>query len=158
MAISLSFSSPDRPIIFLKSEFPLMPLWKSSTINRNNSNKRNYRRLSISVAHSSPKIVPAQSLDRHVVKHNKIRFVQKLKMLLLQNQNITFTPHSLQMLPPIYPCQTSSLWSTVTLSFLNSSQCRCLLLHLMQQNHSLNFVYILPQPQQPLQLKNPVLS
>ncbi|PSR86749.1 Protein ROOT PRIMORDIUM DEFECTIVE like [Actinidia chinensis var. chinensis] len=84
MAISLSFSSPDKPIIFLKSEFlPLVPLWKSSTINRNYSNNRNYRRLSISVAHSSPKIVRDRSLDRHVVKQNKIRFVQKLKTLLL---------------------------------------------------------------------------
>ncbi|KAL6970611.1 hypothetical protein U1Q18_030306 [Sarracenia purpurea var. burkii] len=84
MAISLSFSPPDRLIISLNSVFlPPMPMWKSNTINRNYSNNRDYRNVSISAINSSPKIVRDRSLDRHVVKQSKIRFVQKLKTLLL---------------------------------------------------------------------------
>lgn len=85
MAFSLSMSSRrDRPMISLNSEFlPPVPLLKPNAINRNYGNNRNYKSLSISVSHSSLKIVRDRSLDRQVVKHNKIRFVQKLKTLLL---------------------------------------------------------------------------
>lgn len=84
MAFPLSVSSRrDTQIISLKSEFLLpVPQWKPCTTNRN-YNCGKYGRLSISLAHSSPKIVRDRTLDKHVVKNNKIRFVQKLKTLLL---------------------------------------------------------------------------
>lgn len=81
MAIAVSFSSQNRP---LKSHFvPPVSLWASNTIDRNYRKKRNFRSLRISAAHSSPKIVRDRLLDSHVVRQNKIRFVQKLKTLLL---------------------------------------------------------------------------
>lgn len=41
------------------------------------------RNISISVTCASPKIVRSPSLDKHIVTHNRTRFVQKLKTLLL---------------------------------------------------------------------------
>lgn len=84
MAIAVSFSSQNRPIIPLKSQFvPPVSLWTSNTVFRNHRKKRNWRSLRISAAHSAPKIVRDRLLDSHVVRQNKIRFVQKLKTLLL---------------------------------------------------------------------------
>lgn len=86
MANAVSFLSlnPNRPMMPLKSQFlPSVPLWTSNTVNRNYRHKRNFRSLRIFAFHSTPKIVRDRSLDRHVVKHNKIRFLQKLKTLLL---------------------------------------------------------------------------
>uniref|UniRef100_A0A5B7BYH0 PORR domain-containing protein n=1 Tax=Davidia involucrata TaxID=16924 RepID=A0A5B7BYH0_DAVIN len=81
MALSVPvFSQKNWPIISLNSDFlPPVPLFKPNTSNRIYSNNRN----SFSITCSSLKIVRDRSLDRHVVKQNKIRFVQKLKTLLL---------------------------------------------------------------------------
>ncbi|PON82386.1 Plant organelle RNA recognition domain containing protein [Trema orientale] len=86
MAISLSFSTQgERPITFLNSDFlPRKPaacflgnidkIYKDSNILPN---------LSVSISYSIIKPVRSPCLDRHIVKQNKIRFVQKLKTLLL---------------------------------------------------------------------------
>ncbi|XAR55473.1 hypothetical protein NMG60_11035547 [Bertholletia excelsa] len=85
MVFSLSVSSQtERDITFFNSEFvPPLPKWKPIPTNRYYKNNKNYRSLSVSAIQSSHKIVRDRSLDRHVEKHNKIRFVQKLKTLLL---------------------------------------------------------------------------
>ena len=83
MALSLPVSSQkDKHVMSLQSDFlPLKPLWMP--YNRNGSKIRKPKNLSISVSCSSLKIVRSPSLDKHVVKQNKIRFIQKLKTLLL---------------------------------------------------------------------------
>ncbi|GLT61007.1 hypothetical protein SLA2020_337430 [Shorea laevis] len=78
----------------LASYCPKESLFSSSFLPQNPSlvrikGNRNYllfnkpRKLSLSIACSSIKIVRSPALDKHVVKQNKIRFVQKLKTLLL---------------------------------------------------------------------------
>ncbi|PON63972.1 Plant organelle RNA recognition domain containing protein [Parasponia andersonii] len=86
MAISLPFSTQgERPITFLNSDFfPRKPaacflgnidkIYKDSKIPPD---------LSVSISCSIIKTVRSPCLDRHIVKQNKIRFVQKLKTLLL---------------------------------------------------------------------------
>ncbi|KAK9276309.1 hypothetical protein L1049_005840 [Liquidambar formosana] len=85
MALSLPVSSPkDIPIGFLNSNsLRSTPLRIPTTINRRNGNNNYPKSLSISISCSSVKIVRSPSLDKHVVKQNKIRFVQKLRTLLL---------------------------------------------------------------------------
>ncbi|XP_034684696.1 protein WHAT'S THIS FACTOR 1, chloroplastic [Vitis riparia] len=85
MALSLPVSSQkDKHTIFLNSNFlPLNPQWIPYTINRNDSKNRKPKNLSISVSCSSLKIVRSPSLDKNIVKQNKLRFIQKLKTLLL---------------------------------------------------------------------------
>ncbi|XP_059445545.1 protein WHAT'S THIS FACTOR 1, chloroplastic-like [Corylus avellana] len=85
MALSLPFSSQmDCPISFLNSSFlPRNPSWLHGNINQHYKSSKNFKNLSISISCSSRKIVQSPSLDRHIVKQNKIRFVQKLKTLLL---------------------------------------------------------------------------
>lgn len=85
MALSLPFSSQrDWQISFLNSSFlPRNPSWLHGNINQNYKSSKNFRNLPISISCSSLKIVQSPSLDRHIVKQNKIRFVQKLKTLLL---------------------------------------------------------------------------
>lgn len=74
----------DTQIISLKSEFLLpVPQWKPYPTTRSYDKCKKYRPLSVSLVHSSPKIVRDRTLDKHVVKNNKIRFVHKLKTLLL---------------------------------------------------------------------------
>ncbi|KAJ4954530.1 hypothetical protein NE237_011313 [Protea cynaroides] len=86
----LSISPPKhRPITLLHSEFlPARSLKPFSINHRNQSptpNTNTNISISISISCSSPsiKIVRSPSLDRHIVKQNKIRFIQKLKTLLL---------------------------------------------------------------------------
>ena len=85
MSLSLPFTSQgDWPISLLSSSFlPRNPSWLRCNINQNYQNSKKSRNLSISISCSSIKIVRSPSLDRNVVKQNKIRFVQKLKTLLL---------------------------------------------------------------------------
>ncbi|KAJ7957309.1 Protein ROOT PRIMORDIUM DEFECTIVE 1 [Quillaja saponaria] len=74
----------DRSITFLESSF--LPVTSSFSVGKSSrkcKNSNSLRNLPISVSCSSIKIVRDRSLDRHVVKKNKIRFVQKLKTLLL---------------------------------------------------------------------------
>lgn len=77
--------SPQRdfPIFSLNSSF----LPRNSSFFFGNTDKSYYSRncigLSISISCSSIKTVRSPCLDRHIVKQNKIRFVQKLKTLLL---------------------------------------------------------------------------
>ncbi|KAG6667569.1 protein WHAT'S THIS FACTOR 1, chloroplastic [Carya illinoinensis] len=85
MALFLPFSSQrDWPISFLNSSLlPRNPPSLHANSNQYFRNNKNFRNLSISISCSSLKIVRSPSLDRHVVKQNKIRFIQKLKTLLL---------------------------------------------------------------------------
>ncbi|KAF5739424.1 protein ROOT PRIMORDIUM DEFECTIVE 1 [Tripterygium wilfordii] len=82
---SLSVSSQKG--CFPSSTFlqPTFPPWKRRTLLRTCpiSNNKQPRNLSFAISCSAPKIVRSPSLDRHVVKQNRIRFVQKLKTLLL---------------------------------------------------------------------------
>ncbi|GLT69436.1 hypothetical protein SLA2020_415860 [Shorea laevis] len=75
MALSLPFSSQrDWQISFLNSSFlPRNPSWLHGNINQNYKSSKNFRNLSISISCSSLKIVQSPSLDRHIVKQNKIR-------------------------------------------------------------------------------------
>lgn len=86
MAISLPFS-PQRelPMILLESDFlPRKPascfLGNMNKIYKDSKIPENF---SVSVSCSSIKTVRSPCLDKHIVKQNKIRFVQKLKTLLL---------------------------------------------------------------------------
>ncbi|PRQ38154.1 putative plant organelle RNA recognition domain-containing protein [Rosa chinensis] len=82
-ALSLPFSSQNfLPITSVSSDFfPWNPrLFEVSRNHKNNSKTRN---ISFPVSCSSVKTVRSPSLDRHVVKQNKIRFVLKLQTLLL---------------------------------------------------------------------------
>ncbi|XP_042476463.1 protein WHAT'S THIS FACTOR 1, chloroplastic [Macadamia integrifolia] len=87
MALAHPISLPKHKPTLLYSNFlPRLP----STLKPFNNNHRNQSpnpntTFSIAISCSSPntKIVRSRSLDRNVVKQNKIRFVQKLKTLLL---------------------------------------------------------------------------
>ncbi|GAV59522.1 PORR domain-containing protein [Cephalotus follicularis] len=82
MSLPLSVSSQKDS--FLTSTFlPTIPFRIFESGKRNNQKSKKPKNVSISISCSSPKIVRSPSLDKHVVKHNKIRFVQKLKILLL---------------------------------------------------------------------------
>ncbi|KAA8514849.1 hypothetical protein F0562_018028 [Nyssa sinensis] len=85
MALSVPVSSQKNwSVTPLNSDFlPAVPLCKPNPSIIIYSNDRNPRILSFSITCSSLKIVRDRSLDRHIVKQNKIRFVQKLKTLLL---------------------------------------------------------------------------
>lgn len=63
---------------FLSGEIPM-----SFSITRKPRNNHCLGNVSVSVSCSSVKLVRDRSLDRHVVKKNRIRFVQKLTTLLL---------------------------------------------------------------------------
>lgn len=82
-SMSLPFS-PQRewPVNFLNSEF-LPRKHTFCNINKPREKSRILRDVSVSISCSSIKTVRSPSLDRHIVKQNKIRFVQKLKTLLL---------------------------------------------------------------------------
>lgn len=80
--MALYLSSPSQTGCFLKYTF--LPSSTPSELHANPSltcRKPRYKRLSISC--SAPKIVRDVSLDKHVVRQSRIRFVQKLKTLLL---------------------------------------------------------------------------
>ncbi|KAL3604813.1 hypothetical protein D5086_005672 [Populus alba] len=80
--MALNLSSPSQTGCFLKYTF--LPSSTPSELHANPSltcRKPRYKRLSISC--SAPKIVRDVSLDKHVVRQSRIRFVQKLKTLLL---------------------------------------------------------------------------
>ncbi|XP_029127366.1 protein WHAT'S THIS FACTOR 1, chloroplastic [Cajanus cajan] len=80
--LPLSFNNP-KPVISLSSSFILgrtTPLFFS--INERLNPCNNLDNVSVSISCSS-KLVRDRTLDRHVVMKNKIRFVQKLKTLLL---------------------------------------------------------------------------
>ncbi|KAK9725862.1 hypothetical protein RND81_05G174600 [Saponaria officinalis] len=80
----VSLSQRGGPLLGIKSDF-LTPLsiermWVNEKVS---VCTRKFRKLSLSVCCSAPKLVRDRSLDRHVVKLNRIRFVQKLRILLL---------------------------------------------------------------------------
>uniref|UniRef100_A0A1J3HCE7 Protein ROOT PRIMORDIUM DEFECTIVE 1 n=1 Tax=Noccaea caerulescens TaxID=107243 RepID=A0A1J3HCE7_NOCCA len=84
MALTQLFpSSPEKLFFFPSFLLPSLPL----EIRRCNLiTKPSFKKLgslSLNVSCSAHKIVRSPSLDRHVVKHNRVRFVQKLKTLLL---------------------------------------------------------------------------
>lgn len=86
MALCLPFSfSSNRPVTSLGSSFKPGTTPFSFSINRKqkNHNYLNNVSVSVSISCSSLKLVRDRPLDRHVVMKNKIRFVQKLKTLLL---------------------------------------------------------------------------
>lgn len=85
MALSSPFSThTDCPVSFLSSDF--LP-GNAPFLLGNSGNKckdcKIWIKQSSSISCSSVKTVRSPSLDRHIVKANKIRFVQKLKTLLL---------------------------------------------------------------------------
>lgn len=86
MALCPPFSfSSNRPVTSLGSSFKPGTTPFSFSINRKqkNHNYLNNVSVSVSISCSSLKLVRDRPLDRHVVMKNKIRFVQKLKTLLL---------------------------------------------------------------------------
>ncbi|XP_043722822.1 protein WHAT'S THIS FACTOR 1 homolog, chloroplastic [Telopea speciosissima] len=105
MAVARPISLPKhRPTTLLHSNFlPPPPSSLKPFNNNNNNNNRNQSptpntNFFIAISCSSPKIkiVRIPSLDRNIVKQNKIRFVQKLKTLLLSKPKHYFR---LQILP-----------------------------------------------------------
>lgn len=86
MALLLPVSSTHRRNPFLGTKLSFMP---SSTIDRIARDVnisvyiREIRKQSFSIRCSAHKLVRDRSLDRHVAKRNRIRFVQKLRTLLL---------------------------------------------------------------------------
>lgn len=94
MTLSLPVSSQND--IFLRCNFfsstpPLIP--KNSYSFHQASKKP--RNVCISLTCASPKIVRSPSLDKHIVKHNRTRFVQKLKTLLLSKPKYYIPIHIL---------------------------------------------------------------
>ncbi|KAK2996828.1 hypothetical protein RJ639_025305 [Escallonia herrerae] len=87
MALSLPqfvSSQSERSLRSLHSDFLApTPLWKPGVNKRQYNNRWKCQNLSTYVIYSSIKLVRDPSLDKHVVKQNKIRFVLKLKTLLL---------------------------------------------------------------------------
>lgn len=74
----------DRPVISLNSDFLPQPHFAKIDARKTvHITSWNSQKLNVSITCSSVKLVRDRSLDRHVVKQNKIRFVQKLKTLLL---------------------------------------------------------------------------
>ncbi|XP_057957288.1 protein WHAT'S THIS FACTOR 1, chloroplastic [Malania oleifera] len=82
MALSLPMSMQrDKSFIsFNHNVLSSVPLWMPKTIHRKGNNKKI---LTMSISCLSIKIVRSPSLDKHAEKQNRIRFVQKLKTLLL---------------------------------------------------------------------------
>ncbi|TKY69326.1 ROOT PRIMORDIUM DEFECTIVE 1 protein [Spatholobus suberectus] len=81
--LPFSFNNP-KPVASLSSSFVLggtTPL--SFSINEKLKTCKYLDNVSVSISCSSLKLVRDRPLDRHVVMKNKIRFVQKLKTLLL---------------------------------------------------------------------------
>lgn len=80
MALGLSF--PSQKDCLFKSSFLSSAAACKIHVNHSLTSKKP-RNQCVSISCSAPKIVRDVSLDKHVVKQNKIRFVQKLKTLLL---------------------------------------------------------------------------
>ncbi|XP_074306862.1 protein WHAT'S THIS FACTOR 1 homolog, chloroplastic [Silene latifolia] len=84
-----------RPLLGEKSEF-MTPGVDSMCRNEKVSVcMRRFRKLSLTICYSAPLRVRDRSLDRHVVKQNKIRFVQKLRTLLLSKPKHFMSIHIL---------------------------------------------------------------
>lgn len=135
MALSLPVSSQkDKHTVFLQSNFlPLKPQWIPCSINGYCSKKRKLRNLSVSVSCSSLKIVRSPSLDKHIIKQNKIRFIQKLKTLLLSKPKHYIPIHVLSK------CR----------SYLSLSKPRSLL-SMIYRYPSIFELFRIPTPQTPL--------
>ncbi|KAL1203947.1 WHAT'S THIS FACTOR 1-like protein [Cardamine amara subsp. amara] len=85
MALTQLVHSSSRDKLLFRSTFflPSIPLEiRKCNINTKTSSKK-LGSLSLNISCSAHKIVRSPSLDRHVVKQNRVRFVQKLKTLLL---------------------------------------------------------------------------
>ncbi|KAL5543160.1 hypothetical protein UlMin_010870 [Ulmus minor] len=81
-AVALPFSA--QRVSFLDSNFlPRNASCLLGNINKNRKNSKLPSGLSVSISCSVVKTVRSPPLDRHVEKQNRIRFVQKLKTLLL---------------------------------------------------------------------------
>ncbi|XP_061342449.1 protein WHAT'S THIS FACTOR 1, chloroplastic-like [Gastrolobium bilobum] len=84
MALCLPFSlSNHRPVTSLSSSFLPGTTQLSFSIKRKPKTHNYLNNVSVSISCSSLKLVRDRTLDRHVVMRNRIRFVQKLKTLLL---------------------------------------------------------------------------
>ncbi|KAK7304844.1 hypothetical protein VNO77_42735 [Canavalia gladiata] len=84
MALCLPFSfSHPKPVTSLSSSFLGETTPLSFSINKKLKACNCLNNVSVSISCSSIKLVRDRTLDRHVVTKNKIRFVQKLKALLL---------------------------------------------------------------------------
>ncbi|XP_038904265.1 protein WHAT'S THIS FACTOR 1, chloroplastic [Benincasa hispida] len=85
MVLSSHFLTPTDWHVTLLSSNLLCgnPLWLHSNVSCKYQRKENFETRYTLTPCSSLKIVRSRSLDRHAVKHNKTRFVQKLIILLL---------------------------------------------------------------------------
>ncbi|CAA7034994.1 unnamed protein product [Microthlaspi erraticum] len=84
MALTQLLPSSPEKLFFLSSFFlPSLPpeIRRCNLVTKTSSKK--FRSLSLDVSCSAHKIVRSPSLDKHVVKQYRVRFVQKLKTLLL---------------------------------------------------------------------------
>ncbi|CAN8251827.1 unnamed protein product [Cochlearia groenlandica] len=76
-------SSPEKLVFFSTFLIPPIPVEiRRCNLNTKTASKK-LRTLSLNISCLAHKIVKSPSLDRHVVKQNRVRFVQKLKTLLL---------------------------------------------------------------------------
>ncbi|XP_051117800.1 protein WHAT'S THIS FACTOR 1, chloroplastic [Andrographis paniculata] len=99
MALVVTPSPLDSSAVSLKSHFTSsLPEFRVSF--RSNRNKLSQPSFSITCSSSPYKIVRYPKLDKHVVKQNRIRFVQKLKTLLLSK------PKHFMQLHIIYKCRS----------------------------------------------------
>ncbi|KAL9240072.1 hypothetical protein vseg_014333 [Gypsophila vaccaria] len=82
--LPVSFSQRGGPSLGIKSDFLTgLSVDRMCIDGKVSVRRRKLRKLSLSICCSAPKLVRDRSLDRHVVKLNRIRFVQKLRTLLL---------------------------------------------------------------------------
>ncbi|XP_021745731.1 protein ROOT PRIMORDIUM DEFECTIVE 1-like [Chenopodium quinoa] len=91
------------------------------------------KRKSLSICCSAPKLVRDRSLDRHVIKQNRIRFVQKLRNLLLSKPKHYMSIHVLSK------CR----------SYLSLSKPRCIL-SMIERYPTLFELFYVPYPPTPL--------
>ncbi|CAO2822411.1 unnamed protein product [Amaranthus hypochondriacus] len=82
--LPVSFPESRRPYLGVESSFvPSITIDRILRDGKTLVSTRNYKKGSLSICCSAPKVVRDRSLDKHVVKQNRIRFVQKLRVLLL---------------------------------------------------------------------------
>ncbi|KAL2895645.1 Protein WHAT'S THIS FACTOR 1-like protein [Bienertia sinuspersici] len=84
LVLPVPLSERGMPYLGFKSSFlPQLTLNKTAKYEKGSVSLRKLEKGSFSIFCSAPKLVRDRSLDRHVEKQNRIRFVQKLRTLLL---------------------------------------------------------------------------
>ncbi|XP_010546008.1 PREDICTED: protein ROOT PRIMORDIUM DEFECTIVE 1 [Tarenaya hassleriana] len=125
---------------FLFSRFiPSLPLDVGRSRASSKTSSKKLGSLSLDISCSANKIVRSPSLDRHVVKQNKIRFVQKLKTLLLSKPKY-FIPIQI-----LYKCR----------SYL-SLECSRSILPMIRRYPSIFELFTIPIPPLPINATKPL--